>query len=179
MAREKFKNISHPRPGAIKGEGGGGSRDFCRRHGEVGPLTSACGPGPGVETTRILKLLVPRLTGFREGQGRVQTSQLGARVHFYHTANGENTMNNFELLTHYLVTTRPRVWLLLRLVTRNQSRSPHLSRDLAMVCPPCDQSQAGMERRRPIRGRCPGITDSPVLNKAQHTWATLTQTSTI
>ena len=47
------------------------------------------------------------------------------------------------------------------------------------LCPPCDQSQAGMERRIPIWGQCPGITDSPVLNKAQHTWATLTQTSTI
>ena len=153
MAREKFKNISHPRPGAIKGEGGGGSRDFCRRHGEAGPLTSACGPGAGVKTPRVLKLLVPRLTGVREGQGRVQTSQLGARVHFYHTANGDNTINNFDtLFSHYSAS------CLIATETRNQEPvevSSSQPRPGHGLCPPCDQSQAGMERRRPIRGQRP------------------------
>ena len=72
MSREKFKNISRPRPGAIKGEGGGGSRDFFGRHGEAGPrvwVTSACGSGPGVNTAGVLKLpVVTRLTGLTGGE---------------------------------------------------------------------------------------------------------------
>ena len=71
MARVKFKNISRQRPGAIKGEGGGGSRDFGRRHGEADPLrpararvivTSADRAGAGVKTPGVLKLFVPGVT---------------------------------------------------------------------------------------------------------------------
>ena len=72
MAREKFKNISHQRPGAIKGEGGGGSRAFGRRHGEADPrraararviVTSADGSGSGVKTPGVLKLFMLGVTG--------------------------------------------------------------------------------------------------------------------
>ena len=81
----------------------------------------------------------------------MQASQLGPRaiagslyVHIYHTANVENTINNFDVLTDY--------WSLLgRLIatdTRNQWRSPHLILQTwpwCVLCPPGDQSQARME----------------------------------
>ena len=162
MARVKFKNISRQRPGAIKGEGGGGSRYFGRRHSEADPLrpararvilTSADRSGAGVKTPGVLELFVLGVTGAGgEWQWGMQTSQLGPRaiarsltVHIYHTANG-NTINNFDVLTDY--------WSLLgRLIatdTRNQWRSPHLILQTwpwCVLCPPGDQSQARMESK--------------------------------